>query len=131
MATQYVQWENSYTTSSVNGSTVADGSNVATAAISADEKFATEIVVEVSYGSTVNDSAEVLIQKQTSDTPTYEGEADQPTTLAMPATASTTHSRTFNFPAESASAFKVAVSNDTGAQITVTVRYKQGTLESV
>lgn len=131
MATQYLQWEDTWTATTLAGTSVADGANGETGAISADQKYATLISVEIAYGATVNESAEVLVLTETDDGPGYEAEADQPTTIAMPATASTTHKRTFTLRAESAADFKIAVSNGTGASITATVRYKQATLESV
>jgi len=124
-----VDWDNSWTTTSLNGTSIANGSNNETGAISNDTKTETLISVEVQYGATANESAEVLIQHETDDTPNYEQEADQPTTLAMPVSPSTTHDRVFSIPADSAADFKVGISNDTGASITVTVEFKQATIQ--
>ena len=128
----YTQWENTWTLTSINGTSVADGSNAETnAAISNDEKTETLVSVEVDYGSTANENVEVLILRETDDGPTYEQESDQPPTFAMPVTASTTHRRTFSIPAKTVADFKVALSNDSGASVTATVRTKQATVESV
>jgi len=64
-----VDWDNQWTTSTLNGTSIADGSNDETAAISNDTKTETLISVEVQYGATANESAEVLIQHDRADWP--------------------------------------------------------------
>ena len=58
------------------------------------------------------------------DDDVFETADDAPFAFSLPFTVSTTHRRAITIPA-SIGAFKVHISNNSGAQVTATVRYQQ------
>lgn len=131
MATQYVQWDNSYSAplAGLSAASVAAGAEVkATNAISNDQKWSTEVGVEISYGSTAPDSVEVRIYAEVDDG-VY---ATNPTAVfPIPATASSVERQRFEVPG-AVSEFKVGIYNpSTNGSVTASVQTKQSTLESV
>lgn len=123
-------WDTSWTNSSINGSTVTDGSSATTAAISNDGKSATEVSITVVYGGTANEGIVAYVLRDTNGT-NYESVADLPWGIALPADISTTFRRTFTVTADRVSNFKVHVTNDSGASVTATVKYRQAVVEVV
>jgi Tfp pilus assembly protein PilW len=130
MPQQYVQWDDTFSAdlSGLSSATVTAGTEQkAGSAVSNDEKWVTEVAVEVSYPATAPDSAELRIYGATADA----GFASQPTAVfPIPATASTVQTQRFTIQA-SVSEFEVAIFNpSTNGGVTATVRTRQGTLES-
>lgn len=131
MTSIYTNWESSWTNTSINASTVTDGSSATTSsAISNDTKSATEVSITVAYGATANEGIVVTVLRDVDGT-NFEAVADLPWGMAMPFDISTTFRRTFTISAEKVSSFKVRVSNDSGASVTVSVKYKQAIVEVV
>lgn len=128
MTTITSNWDTSWTNSSVNGSTVTNGSNATTGAISNDLKSATEISVSVTYGATATEGINVYILRDTDGT-NYEAVTDLPWGLAMPYSTSTTYRRTFTVAGDRISNFKAHITNDSGASVTATIKYRQAVVE--
>ena len=119
----------SWTNSSINGSTITDGSNATTAAIDNDNITGTEISVTVVYDATTADEGVKVYVLRDVDGTNYEAVVDGPWSFMMPYTINTTHRRTFTVLGNNTSKFKVEVTNDSGASVTATVRYKQFTID--
>jgi hypothetical protein len=129
MATLSTNWDSTFTSTSINASTITNTSTSTTAAINNSGKVATEISVTIAYGGTANQGAIVNVLRMVDDTPTYEsGANDAAWGFAMPYAISTTYHRTFTVSAEKASKFEVYVSNNSGASVTATVNFKQMTI---
>lgn len=127
MASIGINWDSTSTATSIASSAITNSSSATTsAAISNDGKAATEVAVSITYGETANEGAKVYLLRSADGT-NFEAVADAPWQLEMPYTTSTTHRRTFAVAASMVSSFKVAVSNSSGASVTATVVYRQGT----
>lgn len=122
-------WPASWTATDISATSVDDASSASTSAISNDDKIATEVSLEVTYGTTADEGVKIYILRDVDGTD-FENPNDNPWGFQMPYTTSTTHRRTFNVPAERTSKFKVHISNDSGAAVTATIRYKQATIET-
>jgi hypothetical protein len=119
-------WTLTWTTTSINASTLSSGGGEATtAAISNDGKLDTEVSITAAYASgTVGANDCIVYLLRDVDGTDYEVIADNPWGFAMAKTVSTTHRRTFTVPA-SVGRFKIMVRNNTGVNADVTVRYRQ------
>jgi len=131
MATQYFQWEDTFSAAltNLNGASIAGGGETQQGgSISNDEKWSTELGVSISYGSTAPEAVEVRIYGETDDG-TF---ATEPTaTYVVPANPSTVEGQRFEVPG-TMSVFKVGVFNPSAnGSVTATVKPKQATLESV
>lgn len=105
-------------------------STATTAAISNDNKSETEVSVTIAYGGTADEGVKVYILRDVDGT-NYEAVADGPWGFMLPYTISTTHRRSFTVAGDRVSSFKVHVTNDSGATVTATVRYRQATTDVV
>lgn len=114
----------SWQTTSLNGSTITNGSESATGAIALDGYLGVEVSVEVAYGGTASAGVQVHILGDIDGT-NYEARADLPHGFEMPKTTSTTFRRRFKVSAQDYANFKVNVYNPSGASVTVTVRYRR------
>ena len=125
-------WDASWTTTSINNSTITDGNTATTAAIDNDLKAVTEISVEVTYdNTTATEGLKVYILRDIDGTD-FEAVADNPTGFQLAVSVSGTHRKTFPIPGDRISKFKVHVTNDSGASVTSTsVRYRQATIDIV
>ena len=122
-------WDSIWSATSIASSTVTNGSNATTAAISNDTKVGTEISVTVAYGGTATQGVLVNVLRMVDDSPTFESATnDAPWGFAMPFATSTTFHRTFTVPSDRISKFKVYVANSAGASVTATVNYRQFTI---
>lgn len=131
MATTNPNWDTSWTTTSISAATITNGSSSTTAAISNDNKIATEISVTVTYGGTASKGLEVYVLGDVDGT-NYEAVADGPWGIEMKKSTSTTYRARFMVSALDYSSFKVHLVNGTGASVTaVTVRYRQATFDTV
>lgn len=125
-------WDTTWTATSIAGSTVTNTSSATTAAIDNSAHAGAEISVTVAYGGTATQGLVVNILRMVDDTPTYESATnDSPFGFAMPYSTSTTFHRTISVAGDRVSKFKVYVSNNTGASVTVTVKYKQYVVQIV
>jgi hypothetical protein len=126
-------WDTSWTTTSINGSTVTNGSTATTSsAIShtgTPGKAGTAIGVTVAYGGTATAGLVVYIAKEVDGTPTYEAIADEPQGVVLPFAVSTTVRREFTVLGTDCPSFKVIVKNPSGASVTVTVGYRQYSID--
>lgn len=123
-------WDSSFTTTSINSSTVTNGSSATTGAIDNNNKAGTEVTVTIAYGSPANSGVIVSVLRIINGTPTYEsGANDTPWSFALNYNASSTYNRAFTVPADRVSKFEVYVSNNSGASVTATVQYKQFTVQ--
>ncbi len=129
MPTINPNWPISWTTA-INAASVTNGSSSTSSAISNDNKTATEISITVVYGATASQGLNVYILRDVDGT-NFEAVADRPWGFVMEKAVSTTFRKTFTVSAYEASQFKVHVVNNTGASVTVTVRYQQATTDSV
>lgn len=116
----------SWSTTTINSSSVSNSSSSTTGAISNDEKTACEVSVTIDYGTTADAGVKVYVLRDADGT-NYEAAGDDPWMFEMPFSISTTHRRTFSVSPSHVSSFKVSVQNDSGATVTATVRYKQAT----
>ncbi len=123
MGSFYHDWDAAWASTSINASAVANAGTATTAAVSNDLKLDTEVSIEAAYGGTATEGIKVYILRDVDGT-NYEAVADGPYGFEMPRTASTTHRRTLTVPA-AISNFKVHVTNNSGASVTVTVRTRQ------
>lgn len=134
MGTNYIDWDASWTTTSINNSTITTSSTSTTAAISNDLKVSTLVSVEVTNGASNTTGAKVRILSDVDGTD-YEVAADLPSRVfQLPSTSSTTFRRTFVVPASDYDDFKVSVENDSGNSNSMTavyVRYKQAVITTV
>lgn len=105
---------------SIAASSITNGSNAATGAISNDGKLDTEVSVEVAYGATASAGVIVSVERDVDGT-NYEATADQPFSFTMPNTVSTTHRRVFTIPGHIGTS-RVRLTNPSGATVTATVR---------
>jgi hypothetical protein len=129
MAVSGVNWDTAWTTSSINGSAVSNAGSANTAAIDNDGKWATEVSVQVAYGATASQGLRVFVDRDIDGT-NYETGGSKPWGFEMPKAVSTTFYRTFTVQASEVSKFRVRVTNDSGASVTVTVRTRQATLDT-
>jgi len=118
-------WTGTYT-ALVDGQAVANGGSHTSGAVSNDGKLATKVGVSVAYGGTASEGVEVRLLGLIDGT-NYEAEGDAPWGFTMPFSTSTTHRRTFVVPAWVEDDFKILVTNDSGASITLDVDYDQAT----
>lgn len=130
MATGGFNWDTAWSTTSINGSTVTNSNSATTsAAVSNDNKAATEVSVEIAYGATATQGVVVELLRDVDGT-NFEASTDSPWGFTMPFSTSTTYRRTFTVYGENVSAFKVKATNGSGASVTATVRYRQATFDS-
>lgn len=125
MGTQYIDWDNSWTTTSIASTSITDTNSSTTAAISLDLKVACLVSVDIDYGSgTTTEGVKVYILSDINATD-YEVVGDLPARVyQLPHAASTTYRRTFAIPATDYDDFKVTVENNSGVTVTATVDYK-------
>lgn len=116
-------WDDAWTSSSINATAIANASTATTATISNDGKLGTLVGVTVAYGATVNEGVKVYVLMDVNGT--FESVADNPYGFELPGTVSTTHRRSFVVPAEYGDDFQVHITNDSGAQVTADIDYKQ------
>lgn len=126
MAASTVNWEASWTTTSINSSAIANAGNAVTAAISMDAKWAIEISITIAYGSPANQGVKVYVERDVDGT-NFESASDNPRGFEMPRAASSTRRRTFTLSAQEIANFRVRLTNDSGASVTGTVRYRYAT----
>lgn len=116
--------DSSWATTSINGSTVGNGSSETTSSpISNDGKIGTQVSVTVVYGSPATAGVQMMILRDIDGT-NFESPNDLPWGLSLPYTASGTHRRAVTVPPDIGD-FKVAVVNPSGASVTATVRTRQ------
>lgn len=114
-------WAASWTADgTISGSNIADAGDATSDEISNDGDLATEVSIEIAYGATANEGVKVYVLRDVDGT-NFEAEADSPWGFEMPYSTSTTHRKTFTVPG-SISAFVILLTNDSGAQVTATVR---------
>lgn len=109
-------------TADTNAQAVADAASHTSGAISNDTNLATEVAIQVAYGATATEGVKVYVAREGASA--YEVVADNPWGFEMPATVSTTHRRTFTVSGDIAR-FKVIVTNDSGASVTLDIDYRQ------
>jgi len=130
MAVSTINWDAAYAATSINASAVANAAVATTAAITNDGKIATEISVTVVYGATATAGLIVYLLRDVDGT-NYEAVADKPWGFEMERAVSATYRRVFAVSAGEMDNFKVHVTNNSGASVTVTVRTRQGTFDTV
>lgn len=118
------EWDAAWAATSINASALANAGSLTTAALSNDQKTATEVSVEIAYGGTVNEGVKVYVLRDVDGT-NFEAVADLPYGFELPRAASTTFRRSFTVPAGEVSAFKIHLTNNSGASVTATVRTRQ------
>lgn len=116
-------WDAAWVITSINASAIADAASAVTAAIDNDTKLATRVSVEIAYGATVNEGVKVYVLANIDDT-LFEDTVDDPFSFEMPSAVSATRVRAFAVPG-TIDQFKIKLTNDSGAQVTATVRTKQ------
>lgn len=130
MADIYVNHDDTWTASTIaaaaiTSGTASDGANSATSEVISLDGFDGVIIsVQVAYGATINEGVKVYVLSDIDGT-LFEAVADGAWGFEMPRTASTTHRRSFSISAEDYATLKVRVANNSGATVTVTVRYKR------
>jgi hypothetical protein len=130
MATGGFNWDSAWANTSVNASAIANGANLTTsAAISNDNKAATEVGVTVTYGATATQGVVVELLRDVDGT-NFEASTDGPFGFSMLFSTSTAYRRTFTVLGENVSAFKVKITNNSGASVTATIQTKQATFDS-
>lgn len=126
MTASTVNWESSWTTTSISSSAIANAANAVTAAISLDGQWAVEISVTIVYGSPANQGVRVYVERDVDGT-NFESVSDNPRGFEMPRGTSATRRRTFTLSAQELASFRVRLTNDSGASVTATVRYRFAT----
>jgi hypothetical protein len=121
-----VNWESSWTTTTINSSAIANAANAVTAAISMDAQWAIEISVTIVYGSPANQGVRVYVERDVDGT-NFESVSDNARGFEMPRATSATRRRTFTLSAQELANFRVRLTNDSGASVTATVRYRYAT----
>jgi hypothetical protein len=130
MGTQYIDWDTNWSTTSIAASSVTNTSTATTAAISLDQKIACQISVACAYGGTATEGLKVYLLADSNSTD--EAVADVPArAYQLPYSTSTTYRRVYSIPATDYSSFKVHVTNNSGATVTVTVTYKLAVVTTV
>lgn len=115
--------DNAFTTL-LSSQAVANSAERTDGPISLDGYIGVEITFEVLYGGTASAPVEFYFPVLIGGT-TYQVRADKPFGKAMAAnTASTTHYDKIFIPATHGDSVKVITYNPSGAQVTVTIRYK-------
>lgn len=128
MATFNPAWDANWTNTSINGSTITNATtSTITTAISNDVKIVTEVSVTIAYGGTATEGVKVYLLRDVDGT-NYETTNDLPWGFQMPFSTSVTRYRTFTVSGSSISKFKILLSNNSGASVTATVKYKQATV---
>lgn len=121
-------WDTSWASTSISSTSIADGTAATTAALSLDEKSACEVSVTVTYGATATEGVKVYVLRDTDGT-NYETVDDKPWGFELAKSSGTTRRRTFTVAADRVSVFKVSVVNDTGDDVTATVRTRNAVVE--
>lgn len=130
MGANYIDHDTNWsTTTDINSSAIADAGNDTTEELSNDQKVGTEVSVTIAYGATATEGIKVYVLRDVDGT-NFEAVADNPWGFEMPYGASTTHRKTFTVPGD-ISDFKVHLTNDGGASVTATVRYRQAVITTV
>jgi len=128
MGTLYLDWDASWSTTSIASSSIADAGSASTAAISGDLKAETEVSITITYGAIATEGVKVYILRDVDGT-NYEAATDSPWVIEMPSAVSATKRKTINVG--NLSSFKVHLTNGSGASITATVDYKQSVVTTV
>lgn len=130
MATFNPNWDNSWTTTNINAYALTAASTVQTdTPISNDNKAVTEISISVDYGSGATTGITVYVLRDVNGTDYEDPTVDLPWGFSMPYAVSTTCHRLFSLPGNMMSKFHIYISNDSGDSATVTVQYKQATID--
>lgn len=124
MAGEY-DWSDTWTATTVDAETVTNGSTGTTGTIANDNTLGTMVGVTIAYGATVNEGVKVYVLWDVNGT--FESVADEPWGFEMPSSTSTTHRRSFVVPADAGDDFQIHLTNDSGADVTADVDYKQAT----
>lgn len=130
MATFNPNWDTSWTTTSINADALTPSDTIQTASpISNDGKAVTEISISVTYDSGAVGGITVYVLRDVNGTDYEDPDNDLPWGFAMPYAVSTTCHRLFSIPGNMISKFHIYISNDSGDDATVTVSYKQATID--
>lgn len=124
MASTYFDWDATWTDTSINSSSITDTNSSTTAAISNDQKVATEVSVDIDYGGTTDEGVFCYVLRDVNGTD-FEAVDDRPFGFEMPFSSGNTRRRTFVVAADRVSKFKVQLVNNTGATVTASVKYRQ------
>ncbi len=117
-------WEDDWSTL-ISAQNIANAGDLPSDEVSLDQHWSAEVSVAVTYGATATQGVKVYVLREVDASPTFEGEADSPWGFEMPYAASATRRRTFSVDGLSLRDFKVHLSNDSGAQVTATVKYRR------
>ncbi|MAT39199.1 MAG: hypothetical protein CL946_06315 [Ectothiorhodospiraceae bacterium] len=126
MSNATFSWSDSWTATSIFEASIGNGSDATSAAISNDGKIATEISVEVAYGTTATEGVKVYVLR---DGVAYETENDKPFGMSLQYSTSTSYRKTFTVRGDEVSRFKILITNDSGDTVDASAYYKQ--LDSV
>lgn len=115
----------------LSGASVANaGTATSTNEISNDDKIATEVSVECVYGATASQGLKVYVLGSIDGT-NFETVASGAWGFEMQRATSSTYRTRFMVSALDYSSFKIHVTNNSGATVTVTVRTRQATFDTV
>lgn len=132
MATTNPNWGS--WSSGITGLSAQSVNNAATATstneISNDDKIATEVSVACTYGATASQGLKVYVFGSI-DGSTWENVASGAWGFEMQKATSTALYARFMVSALDYSSFKIHVTNNTGATVTVTVKTRQATFDTV
>lgn len=129
--TYYYDWDASWTTTSINASTVTNSGTAVSGKISNDTKISTEISIDIDYGGTATQGVFCYLLRDIDGTNFESASTDEPFGFELPYAVSSTRRRTFQVSGDKVSDFKIHLSNSSGADVTATVRYRQCVSESV
>lgn len=124
-------WDTSWTTI-INAASIGNNGTQTSSAIShtgSPGKAGTAVGVTVAYGSTATAGLVVYVAKEVDGTPTYELIGDEPQGVVLPYAVSTSIHREFTVQGTDCPSFKVIVKNPSGASVTVTVGYRQYSID--
>ena len=126
-------WDTSWSTTSINGSTLtASGGTATTAAISNDNKSLCAVSVTVTYGSGVTLTPTVglnVFMLRDLDGSNYEAIADNPWGFHIGFSQGGTWNQEFDVNCCMIGSFKICLYNNTDQSLTATVNYRQGTVD--
>ncbi len=126
----YTQWDETWTTTSINVTSItSSGGAATTAAISNDQKSGTEVSVVIVMG-TGDVGVSVFVLRETGDGSFEDQATDRPWGLMLPYGEDFTVRRSFTVMADRASKFKIRLVNNDSSAVTATVYYKQATIEA-
>lgn len=107
---------------------VANGADLTTAAVDLSGKIAARVGIKCVYGGTATQGLVVHVLGLVAGSD-YEAEADEVWQVALAYSVSGTHRRVLSVLAQDYEAFKVLVTNDSGASVTVTIDVALATLD--